>query len=99
LADNSCRRPVANGGFLCRDLNSFGRTLYPHATLSFFAPHDDGDALAMARDQILIYHPVLFKDDYKRKMEKLAQIAVGETWFQRYRRRLLPELNARTAWR
>lgn len=87
---------LSNDGSVCRDLNSFGRVFYNGTTFSFFAPHD-GDTLVMADDEVLVYHPVLFEEDYKQKVRKLKQIAAGETRFQRYRRRLIHHLNSRSA--
>jgi hypothetical protein len=63
---------LSNDGSICRDLNSFGHIFYDTNTLSFFAPHD-GDATELSDDPVRVYHPVLFKREYKRKMERLKQ--------------------------
>jgi hypothetical protein len=85
---------LSNDGSICRDLNGFGRTVYTDETFSFFTPFD-GDALDMSGSDAIAYHPVLFAEDYRRK---LAKLQVQETRLERFRRRLANRLNALSAW-
>lgn len=85
---------LSNDGSVCRDLNSFGQTLYTDDSLTFHNAFN-GDNFTMDDSQMTIYHPVLYGEAYERKLEKLRKIAAGETVRQRLRRRVIHYINAR----
>ncbi len=74
---------LAKSGFVVRDLNSFGQTLYSEETMSFFGPRQ-GEALGLENADVRLYHPVLFGADYNSKIERLERMARGENRFRRY---------------
>ncbi len=63
---------LANGGFMCRDFNDFGRPLYTPETFSFHTPID-GDRLAPVDDTLRMHHPVLFGEAFQRKVKRLGE--------------------------
>ena len=85
---------LSNDGSLCRDLNSFGPTLYTEDTLTFHNAFD-GAVFKMNQEQFTIYHPVLYGEAYERKLAKLRTIAAGEPLLKRLRRRVIHYLNQR----
>jgi hypothetical protein len=62
---------LQNAGFACADFNGFGRTFYEAGAFSGEGAID-GDALAPAPGGVKAYHPVLFGDEYKAKVKRLA---------------------------
>lgn len=85
---------LSNDGSLCRDLNGFGRTFYTDETFSYFTPFN-GDVLKLDGDDGIVYHPVLFDQDYTRKLTRLGR---RETRSERFRRRCAKVLNAVARW-
>lgn len=56
---------LSQGGFVCRDINGFGRAFYDPRTLSLTTPIR-GETFSPRHDGVRIYHPVLFGDDFNR---------------------------------
>ena len=88
---------ASNRRMICRDLNDFGATLYDDNTLSFWKPIN-GDTLPLQDDRLTIYHPVLFGDAYRAKIERGEAPQADRRLYRRIRRRLIRELNKRTSW-
>ena len=61
---------LTNAGFACRDFNSFGIQFYSAKTLTFDSPIE-GERFDPKRVGRGIYHPVLFGEDYARKIAVL----------------------------
>jgi hypothetical protein len=86
-----------NPAMVCRDLNDFGARLYDEDTLSFWKPID-GDALRMRDESLTVYHPVLYGDDYRAKVERVRAPQPERRLTRRIRRRLIREVNKLTRW-
>ncbi len=63
---------IIAAGLEARDLNSFGRTLYTPETFGFFTVRR-GETFDATAEPGLIYHPVLWGQDYERKVVKAAR--------------------------
>ncbi len=62
---------LTHAGFRCADINSFGRTFYGDG-FSYDRPID-GARFAPSSGEPRLYHPVLFGDEYARKIETLRR--------------------------
>jgi len=87
---------LANRGFTCRDLNSFGRTFYDDSSLSLFSKVD-GATFNPPPTGVRIYHPVLFGEDFVRG-NTTSTIVVKPTLGQRALRRYGKAVNPKTKW-
>jgi hypothetical protein len=63
---------VIAAGLDARDMNSFGRVLYTVDTFGFFTVRQ-GETFDDWAQPGLIYHPVLWGEDYSRKVTKMAR--------------------------
>jgi hypothetical protein len=84
-------------GFICRDFNEFGQTFYARESFSF-ENVIDGQAFTAETPGVRMYHPVLFGEAYARKLERLNAPKNLDTPTKRRTRRVLSEINRRTAW-
>lgn len=76
---------IIAAGLDARDLNGFGRTLYTPETFGFFTVRR-GESFAQTAQPGLIYHPVLWGDEYERKVVKAAR---GVPWHEAVRLKIL----------
>ena len=81
---------VINAGLIARDLNSFDKEIYTNTSFSFHEPFDADDP-NWSGQQSLIFHPVLYGDDFKRKKTSLAR---PQRLADRARQRILRLLHA-----
>jgi hypothetical protein len=87
-----------NAGFTCADLNAFGRTFYEAGTFSGEGAID-GDAVAPPAGGVKAYHPVLYGEDYRNKVHRLAaKRAARRPAFKRLRLVYRRALNRATPW-
>ncbi len=84
-------------GLICRDFNDFGRSFYDLKSFSF-ENVIDGHAFTAEAPELRMYHPVLFGEAYARKLERLNAPRNLDTPTKRRIRRVLSEINRRTAW-
>jgi hypothetical protein len=87
---------LANRGFTCRDLNSFGPVFYDESSLSLFSKID-GATFDPPRTGVRIYHPVLYGEDLVRG-NTTSTIVVNRTLLERALRRYGKAVNPKTKW-
>jgi hypothetical protein len=83
-------------GAACADLNDFGAKLYDDTTYTFHQPFD-GDLVDDRATPLRIFHPILFGDDLRRKIARMAWIDKGESLPRKVKRRVINALNTRLA--
>lgn len=89
---------LLNAGFACADFNAFGRTFYKPATFSGEGAID-GDAVKPPAGGVQAYHPVLYGEEYRSKVERLAaKRAERRPAFNRMRVLYRRVLNRMTHW-
>lgn len=88
---------LANGDFVCRDFNSFGRTLYSPDTFTFAAPID-GRTFEPGSGGLRMFHPVLYDEAYARKVAKLEAPPFVMPTVKRSIRKVAREINGLSAW-
>ncbi len=88
---------LVQAGLDCRDLNAFGRTFYTPETFTFTEPLD-GDAFVPSDDGLRLYHPVLYGDAYRRKIERLTAPPFEMRFVGREVRRVARALNRVSRW-
>lgn len=88
---------LAHGGFACRDLNDFGTVWYDPATFSFTVPID-GDAFAPEAHGLRLHHPVLYGEQYARKVARLGEAHEPRRRSREVADRVAAKFNSLTAW-
>ena len=58
---------LSNSDYTCRDFNDFGQTFYDESTFSYFTPIP-GEDFSPSHLHPTLYHPVLYGEDYRRKI-------------------------------
>ena len=88
---------LCHGGFVCRDLNDFGDRWYDATTFTFTEPID-GDTFRPDETGLQIYHPVLYGEQYRRKLARLKEVEAPRSAMQGYANRIVAKLNSLTPW-
>ena len=83
---------LTRAGMKCADLNDFGAPLYDDRTYTFHRPLD-GDAIDDRAPPVRLLHPILFGDDLRRKVARMAWIDKGESLPRKVKRRVINVLN------
>ena len=83
--------------FTSCDLNDFGQSYYDEDTFSFTLPIN-GNAFHSTIDQTRIFHPVLFDEQYERKINRLKEGSSSRNTFREKTRRMVAKLNSWTLW-
>jgi len=83
-------------GFVCRDINGFGREFYSETTLALFT-RIRGEEFASRAPTVKIYHPVLFGEDFS-KGNTTSQIHETFSLRQRLVRKARRFVNRCTRW-
>jgi hypothetical protein len=87
-------------GLHCRDFNDFGAPVHDEQSFGFFEPIDGEHfqrELAL-RPGFRIFHPVLFGEEYERKVRKLNDYAERSERWKRLRNGVLGRINGFRLW-
>ena len=88
---------LTNSGFTCKDINDFGLPFYDDTTFSYFIPIR-GESFEPSTEEPVLYHPVLYGEDYERKRHLLRTRPSPLSFAGRIEQRLRRTLNHLVAW-
>jgi hypothetical protein len=91
---------LTRAGLDCRDFNESGPLVHDEQSFGFFAPIE-GEHFQRelaARPDFRIFHPVLFGEEYQRKVRKLENYAARSERWKRLRNGVLGWINGFRRW-
>lgn len=88
---------LCHARFACRDLNDFGTTWYDDVSFSFTEPLD-GDSFRAGSDGLRIFHPVLYGEQYHRKVARLQEAGAPRSRGRELAIRVAAKINSLMPW-
>ena len=88
---------LCHSDFTCRDLNDFVDVWYDAQTFSFTQPID-GDRFIEPSNGLKLFHPVLYGEQYRRKLARLAEAQAPRAAMREAAVRIVAKINSLTSW-